>query len=73
MIIKNLTVIIVLYKEPLELINKTLEKIKDLKIIIIDNDNNLELKSKILKIQNLQYILNNLNNGFSAGYNQGIN
>ena len=46
---KNLTVIIVLYKEPFELINKTLEKIQDLKIIIIDNDNNLEIKTKILK------------------------
>ena len=70
---KNLTVIIVLYKEPFELINKTLEKIQDLKIIIIDNDNNLEIKTKILKkFKIYKYILNNINNGFSAGYNQGI-
>ena len=38
---KNLTVIIVLFKEPFQLIKKTLETIKDLKIIIIDNDNEL--------------------------------
>ena len=70
---KILTVIIVLYKEPFELINKTLQKIKDLKIIIIDNDNNIELKSKILKqFKIYKYILNKKNNGFSAGYNQGI-
>ena len=70
---KNLTVIIVLYKEPFELINETLEKIKQFKIIIIDNDNNSEIKTKILKkFKIYKYILNNINNGFSAGYNQGI-
>ncbi len=70
---KNLTVIIVLFKEPFELIKKTLETIKDLKIIIIDNDNNCHLKNKILKqFKIYKYILNKKNNGFSAGYNQGI-
>ena len=46
---KILTVIIVLYKEPFELIKKTIEKIKDFKIIIIDNDYNKDLKDKILE------------------------
>ena len=44
----TLTIVIVLYKEPFELIYKTLNLIKDFKIIIIDNDNNNELKNKIL-------------------------
>lgn len=70
---KTLTIIIVLYKESFELIEKTLEKIKDLKIIIIDNDCNFELRNKILKQFNIfRYILNKKNNGFSSGYNQGI-
>ena len=70
---KTLTIIIVLYKEPFELIYKTLHHIKEFKIIIIDNDNNDELKNKILKYFNIyKYILNKKNNGFSAGYNQGI-
>ena len=70
---KTLTIIIVLYKEPFELIKNTLEKIKKLKIIIIDNDCNFELRNKILKQFNIfRYILNKKNNGFSSGYNQGI-
>lgn len=70
---KILTVIIVLYKEPFELIKRTIEKIKDFKIIIIDNDCNKDLKDKILKqFYIYKYILNKKNIGFSAGYNQGI-
>ena len=69
----TLTIVIVLYKEPFELIYKTLNLIKDFKIIIIDNDNNNELKNKILnQFKIFKYILNIKNNGFSAGYNQGI-
>ena len=69
----TLTIVIVLYKEPFELIYKTLNQIKDFKIIIIDNDNNNELKNKILNhFKIFKYILNIKNNGFSAGYNQGI-
>ena len=70
---ETLTIVIVLYKEPFELIYKTLDQIKEFKIIIIDNDNNYELKTKILKHFDIyKYILNKKNNGFSAGYNQGI-
>ena len=70
---KEITVVIVLYKDPEELIVKTLTQINNFKIIIIDNDANLELKKKITsKFSIERYILNNSNNGFSAGYNQGI-
>ena len=69
----EITVVIVLYKESFELISKTLSTLKSFEKIIIDNDNNLELKKKIednFKIN--RYILNEKNIGFSAGYNQGI-
>ena len=70
---KSITIVIVLFKESFEIINKTLEYIKDFKIIIIDNANNQDLKKKIIKkFQIYKYILNKKNNGFSAGYNQGI-
>ena len=70
---KDLTIIIVLFKEPLDLIKKTLEQIQNLKIIIIDNANDLELKKTITSSFKIsKYILNKKNNGFSAGYNQGI-
>ena len=71
--IKSITIVIVLFKESFEIINKTLEHIKDFKIIIIDNANNDDLKKQITKkFQIYKYILNKKNNGFSAGYNQGI-
>lgn len=71
--IKSITIVIVLFKESFEIINKTLEHIKDFKIIIIDNANNHDLKKEITKkFQIYKYILNKKNNGFSAGYNQGI-
>ncbi len=70
---KEITVVIVLYKESEDLIVKTLAQISNLKIIIIDNDANQELKNKITsKFSIERYILNKKNNGFSAGYNQGI-
>ena len=70
---KNITIVIVLYQEPFELLSKTLKTINSFKKIIIDNNGNIELKKKI-KSQFFvdQYILNKKNNGFSAGYNQGI-
>jgi N-acetylglucosaminyl-diphospho-decaprenol L-rhamnosyltransferase len=70
---KLLTIIIVLFKEPFDLINETLKHIKNYRLIIIDNANNHELKKKILERYKIyKYILNNKNNGFSAGYNQGL-
>ena len=69
----SVTVVIVLFKESFDLISRTLKKIKDYKIIIIDNANNHHLKKKILENYKIyKYLLNEKNNGFSAGYNQGI-
>ena len=71
--IDSLTIVIVLFKEPYELIHKTLDLIKDFKIILIDNDYNKDLEKKIQKnFKIFKYVLNKKNNGFSAGYNQGI-
>ena len=70
---KDITIVLVLYKETFNLVSKTLNSLKLFKIIIIDNDNNLILKKKIeTKFSIDQYILNKENIGFSAGYNQGI-
>ena len=70
---KDITIVLVLYKETFDLVSKTLNSLKLFKIIIIDNDDNLILKKKIeTKFSIDQYILNKENIGFSAGYNQGI-
>tara|TARA_B100000700_G_C14808338_1_gene743920 strand:- start:24 stop:914 length:891 start_codon:yes stop_codon:yes gene_type:complete len=70
---QKITIVIVLYKEEYNLIYKTLDKIRSFKKIIVDNANNLELKKKIQSEFFIdQYILNKKNNGFSAGYNQGV-
>jgi len=70
---KDITIVIVLYKEAFKLLSKTLTTINSFKKIIIDNNGNLELKKKIESQFSIdQYILNKKNNGFSAGYNQGI-
>jgi len=70
---KDITIAIVLYKETFELLSKTLTTINSFKKIIIDNDGNFELKKKVESQFSInQYILNNKNNGFSAGYNQAI-
>ena len=70
---KNITIVIVLYQESFELLSKTLTTINSFKKIIIDNNGNIELKKKIKSQFTVdQYILNKKNNGFSAGYNQGI-
>ena len=49
MIHQKLSILIILYEENFEMINKCLEKIKDFKIIIIDNANDKYLKDKIIK------------------------
>tara|TARA_S200000501_G_scaffold378026_1_gene438735 strand:+ start:3921 stop:4787 length:867 start_codon:yes stop_codon:yes gene_type:complete len=72
-LLKKVTVVIVLYKETIDIISTTLNEIKDLDIIIVDNDSNNELKNAICSEFNIKkYILNKKNVGFSAGYNQGI-
>ena len=56
---ESLTIVIVLYKEPFDLINETLQNLSGYNIIIIDNDDNHQLKKKILKEFKIhRYILN---------------
>ena len=64
--INNLTIVIVLYQEKLELIRACLKNIKNFKIIIVDNDNNIKVKEKIISEFLIhKYILNKKNIGFS--------
>lgn len=73
MIHHQLSILIILYEEKFEMINKCLDKIKDLKIIIIDNANDKSLKDKIIKKFKIhKYFLNKKNIGFSKAANQGI-
>ena len=73
MLNQKLSILIILYEENLEMINKCLENIKDFKIIIIDNANNKFLKKEILKrFKIYKYFLNEKNIGFSKAANQGI-
>ena len=73
MINKKLTILIILYEENYEIIKKCLEKVKNFKIIIIDNANDKDLKKKIeLNYKIFKYFLNKKNVGFSKAANQGI-
>ena len=73
MINKKLTILIILYEENYEIIKKCLEKVKNFKIIIIDNANDKDLKKKIeLNYKIFKYFLNKRNVGFSKAANQGI-
>ena len=71
--INNLTIVIVLYQEKLELIRACLKNIKNFKIIIVDNDNNIEVKEKIISEFLIhKYILNKKNIGFSKAANVAV-
>ena len=73
MIQENLTILIILYQEKIDVIKKCLDQLKQFKIIIIDNANDKELKNKITKDYDIQkYLLNKKNIGFSKAANQGI-
>ncbi len=73
MINQKLSILIILYEENFEVINKCLEKVKDFKLIIIDNANNRSLKNEITKkFKIYKYFLNKKNIGFSKAANQGI-
>ncbi len=46
---KEITVLMILYKEEYEMVSSCLKNIKNFKIIIIDNANDLNLKKKNTK------------------------
>ena len=69
----EITITIVLYKEKTNLVFRCLENIKNFKIIIVDNANNVSLKKKIEeKFQIHKYILNKKNYGVTIAANQAI-
>tara|TARA_B100001996_G_C18649415_1_gene588791 strand:+ start:310 stop:1182 length:873 start_codon:yes stop_codon:yes gene_type:complete len=71
---KKITILIVLYQENEKIIFENLKKLKNFKIIIVDNDGNLNLKKKIISnFKIYKYILNKINIGYSKGYNLCIN
>ena len=73
-LINDITIIIVLYQENLDLLRNCLKNIKNFKIIIIDNSNNIKLKNQVIKeFEIYKYILNNKNIGFTKAANRVIN
>jgi GT2 family glycosyltransferase len=71
--INEITIIIVLYEEEINLISRCLENIKNYKIIIVDNAGNISLKKKIEeKYKIYKYILNKKNCGYAKAANQAI-
>ena len=70
----EITILIVLYDETDEIIFKNLEKIKNFKIIIVDNKGDKKLKNRITeKFEISKYYLSNKNLGFSKGFNKALN
>ena len=73
-IISEITILMVLYDETDEIIFKNLEKIKNFKIIIIDNKGDEKLKDRIIqKFKISTYYLSDKNLGFSKGFNKALN
>ena len=71
--ITDITILMVLYDEAEEIVLKTLEQIKNFKIIIVDNKGNKKLKNKITSRFNIStYYLSKSNLGFSKGFNKAI-
>ena len=69
----KITIIIILYEEKEQLVLKCLENLKNFKIIIVDNSNNLALKKLVEKNYKIfKYVLNEKNYGYSKAANQAI-
>ena len=69
----EITIILVLYEEKINLVFQCLENIKNFKIIIVDNAGNISLKNKIEeKFKIYLYILNKKNCGYAKAANQAI-
>jgi hypothetical protein len=61
-IFEEITIVIVLYRESIDLLSECLKNIKGFKVIIIDNAYDKELKNQIeKKFQIYKYILNKKN------------
>lgn len=70
---QKITITIVLYNESFNAVYKCLEKVKNFKIIIIDNNNDKRLKKKIEEnFKIYSYTINKKNLGFSKALNQAI-
>jgi N-acetylglucosaminyl-diphospho-decaprenol L-rhamnosyltransferase len=73
MIQQNLTILIILYQENINIIRKCLDQLKNFKIILIDNANDKMLKKQIIQNYKIyKYFLNKKNIGFAKAANQGI-
>ena len=73
LVTNELTIIIIFYEEKIDLVFKCLENIKNFKIIIVDNADNISLKKKVKeKFQIYKYLLNKKNCGFTKAANQAI-
>ena len=69
----EITIIIILYEENVQLVLRCLEKIKNFKIIIVDNANDVFLKKEVEKNYKIfKYILNKKNCGYAKAANQAI-
>ena len=69
----NITIIILIYEENLDVIYKCLQPIKNFKIIIIDNAADIKRRDEIEKNFKIErYFLNKKNCGFSRAVNIGI-
>ena len=61
----EITIIIILYEEKEKLVLRCLENLKNFKIIIVDNANNITLKRIVEKNYKIyKYILNKKNYGY---------
>ena len=69
----EITIIIILYEEKLNLVLKCLQNLKNFKIIIVDNAGDELLKNEVEKnFKIYRYILNKKNDGYSKAANQAI-
>ena len=70
----QITILVVLYKEKYEMVSNCLKNIKNFKVIIIDNANDINLKKRISKeFKIYKYILNKKNIGFASAAFSGVN
>ncbi len=68
---QKITIQIVLYEEDKEMVFNCLKRLKNFKIVILDNSGNHDLKNEVLKNFNIEsYIVEKKNLGYSKGHNK---